>query len=70
MFFSLLYLFPHIQEWLEDNKGYDAIIDGANVALYQQNFADGGFSLSQVHSLFLILHFGYIMFKFSSDINF
>lgn len=31
---------------------YEAIIDGANIALYQQNFADGGFCLSQVHSLF------------------
>ncbi|WOL07620.1 proteinaceous RNase P 2 [Canna indica] len=36
------------QEWLEEHNGYDAIVDGANVALYQQNFADGGFSLSQL----------------------
>lgn len=52
VFFFYLYLFLNIQEWLENNKGYDAIIDGANVALYQQNFADGGFSLSQVYFLF------------------
>ncbi|XP_074579897.1 proteinaceous RNase P 2-like [Curcuma longa] len=43
--------FKRFQEWLEDNKGYDAIIDGANVALYQQNFADGGFSLSQLNDV-------------------
>ncbi|KAG6514151.1 hypothetical protein ZIOFF_024492 [Zingiber officinale] len=43
--------FKRFQEWLEDNKGCDAIIDGANVALYQQNFADGGFSLSQLNDV-------------------
>jgi proteinaceous RNase P len=33
---------------LEANKEYQAIVDGANIALYQQNFAEGGFSLTQV----------------------
>jgi proteinaceous RNase P len=33
---------------LEANKQYEAIVDGANIALYQQNFAEGGFSLVQV----------------------
>lgn len=37
-----------MQEWLEENKEYEAIVDGANIALYQQNFAEGGFSLTQV----------------------
>lgn len=27
---------------------YDVIIDGANVALFGQNFADGGFSMQQI----------------------
>ncbi|WVZ67266.1 hypothetical protein U9M48_016371 [Paspalum notatum var. saurae] len=39
--------FSQFQEWLEANKGYEAIVDGANIALYQQNFAEGGFSLTQ-----------------------
>lgn len=36
---------------MEKHSEYEAIIDGANVGLYQQNFADGGFSLSQVLTL-------------------
>ncbi|KAL6613741.1 hypothetical protein ACP70R_036011 [Stipagrostis hirtigluma subsp. patula] len=39
--------FSRFQEWLEAHKGYEAIVDGANIALYQQNFAEGGFSLTQ-----------------------
>lgn len=46
-----LFYFPLIQEWLETHADYEAVIDGANIALYQQNFADGGFSLPQVHAL-------------------
>uniref|UniRef100_A0A804PAG6 Pre-mRNA-splicing factor 38 n=1 Tax=Zea mays TaxID=4577 RepID=A0A804PAG6_MAIZE len=39
---------PYIRaEWLEANKDYQAIVDGANIALYQQNFVEGGFSLTQ-----------------------
>jgi proteinaceous RNase P len=33
---------------LEEHGAYEAIVDGANIALYQQNFAEGGFSLTQV----------------------
>lgn len=40
--------FSRFQEWLEANKDYQAIVDGANIALYQQNFAEGGFSLTQL----------------------
>jgi len=36
---------------LEENKEYEAIVDGANIALYQQNFAEGGFSLTQLDSV-------------------
>ncbi|CAL9131687.1 unnamed protein product [Musa textilis] len=43
--------FKKFQDWLDDHDSYDAIIDGANVALYQQNFADGGFSLSQLDAV-------------------
>ncbi|MCL7050911.1 hypothetical protein MKW94_025161 [Papaver nudicaule] len=43
--------FSAFQEWLGRNSGYEAIVDGANVALYQQNFADGGFSLSQLEDV-------------------
>ncbi|CAO2196098.1 unnamed protein product [Urochloa humidicola] len=43
--------FSHFQEWLEENKDYEAIVDGANIALYQQNFAEGGFSLTQLDAI-------------------
>lgn len=37
-----------IKDWLEENADYEVIVDGANIGLYQQNFAEGGFSLLQV----------------------
>ena len=37
-----------LQEWLKEHGEYEAIVDGANIALYQQNFAESGFSLTQV----------------------
>ncbi|KAM0859571.1 hypothetical protein ACQ4PT_047134 [Festuca glaucescens] len=43
--------FSQFQEWLEANKQYEAIVDGANIALYQQNFAEGGFSLVQLDAV-------------------
>ncbi|XP_034595849.1 proteinaceous RNase P 2 [Setaria viridis] len=43
--------FSQFQEWLEENKEYEAIVDGANIALYQQNFAEGGFSLTQLDAV-------------------
>ncbi|EOY33488.1 Aceous RNase P 3 isoform 2 [Theobroma cacao] len=39
--------FREFQEWLEENADYEAIVDGANIGLYQQNFAEGGFSILQ-----------------------
>uniref|UniRef100_A0A0D9XW51 Uncharacterized protein n=1 Tax=Leersia perrieri TaxID=77586 RepID=A0A0D9XW51_9ORYZ len=39
--------FSQFQEWLKEHGEYEAIVDAANIALYQQNFADGGFSLTQ-----------------------
>lgn len=43
--------FKNFQEWLETHADYAAVIDGANIALYQQNFADGGFSVSQLDAV-------------------
>lgn len=43
-----------MQEWIDNHADYEAIIDGANIGLYQQNFADGGFSISQVINFTLL----------------
>ncbi|KAK3163113.1 hypothetical protein QOZ80_1BG0097820 [Eleusine coracana subsp. coracana] len=43
--------FSQFQDWLELHKEYQAIVDGANIALYQQNFAEGGFSLTQLDAV-------------------
>ncbi|PKA65728.1 Proteinaceous RNase P 3 [Apostasia shenzhenica] len=43
--------FKNFQEWLDKHASYEAVIDGANISLYQQNFADGGFSLSQLNAV-------------------
>ncbi|XP_061363242.1 proteinaceous RNase P 2-like [Gastrolobium bilobum] len=40
--------FTEFQGWLETHACYEAIVDGANVGLYQQNFAEGGFSIYQL----------------------
>jgi proteinaceous RNase P len=46
---------------LEAHKEYEAIVDGANIALYQQNFAEGDFCLTQVCAT---LHTEFDMFMF------
>ncbi|KFK40071.1 hypothetical protein AALP_AA3G326500 [Arabis alpina] len=43
--------FSEFQDWLEKNGDYEAIVDGANIGLYQQNFADGGFSFPQLEAV-------------------
>ncbi|KAF8029405.1 hypothetical protein BT93_E1955 [Corymbia citriodora subsp. variegata] len=43
--------FSEFQDWLEKHADYEAIVDGANVGLYQQNFADGGFSVPQLDAV-------------------
>ncbi|KAF8051448.1 hypothetical protein N665_1724s0002 [Sinapis alba] len=43
--------FSEFQEWLEKHGDYEAILDGANIGLYQQNFVDGGFSLPQLEAI-------------------
>ena len=44
IFFYLIWL----QDWLDKHADYEAIVDGANIGLYQQNFANGEFSIPQV----------------------
>ncbi|KAH8510389.1 hypothetical protein H0E87_008088 [Populus deltoides] len=43
--------FSEFQNWLEKHANYEAIMDGANIGLYQQNFAEGGFSISQLDAV-------------------
>nr|XP_043612675.1 proteinaceous RNase P 2 [Erigeron canadensis] len=40
--------FTQFQNWLDEHNNFEAILDGANIGLYQQNFAEGGFSVSQL----------------------
>nr|GEU46283.1 proteinaceous RNase P 2-like [Tanacetum cinerariifolium] len=40
--------FTQFQDWLDQHNEFEAIVDGANIGLYQQNFAEGGFSVSQL----------------------
>lgn len=47
--------FKNFEEWLDRHGPYDFVVDGANVGLYQQNFADGGFSVSQLNSVVNVL---------------
>jgi hypothetical protein len=37
------------QAWLDRHGPFDAIVDAANVGLYNQNFGDGGFNYFQVN---------------------
>ncbi|XP_047317046.1 proteinaceous RNase P 2 [Impatiens glandulifera] len=43
--------FKDFQDWLNKHDEYGAIVDGANIGLYQQNFAEGGFSIVQLKSV-------------------
>jgi proteinaceous RNase P len=36
--------------WLDANGPFGCVVDGANVALYGQNFADGGFDFGQIET--------------------
>ncbi|MFS7915405.1 putative ribonuclease P [Helianthus anomalus] len=37
--------------WLDQHNDFEAIVDAANIGLYQQNFADGGFSVPQLEAV-------------------
>ena len=38
------------QAWLERHGPFDAVLDGANIALFGQNFDAGGFAFGQVEA--------------------
>ncbi|KNA03762.1 hypothetical protein SOVF_206010 [Spinacia oleracea] len=43
--------FKSFMEWIDNHSEYEAIVDGANIGLYRQNFADGGFSIAQLEAV-------------------
>ncbi|KAH9622954.1 hypothetical protein KSS87_011491 [Heliosperma pusillum] len=43
--------FKSFMDWLEEHSDYEAVVDAANIGLYQQNFADGGFSIAQLDAI-------------------
>ncbi|EYU36960.1 hypothetical protein ABFS82_04G207400 [Erythranthe guttata] len=43
--------FKEFQDWLEKHSEYETVVDGANIGLYQQNFAEGGFSVTQLDAV-------------------
>ncbi|XP_073056252.1 proteinaceous RNase P 2-like isoform X1 [Primulina eburnea] len=48
--------FKEFQDWLEKHSDYETVIDGANIGLYQQNFAEGGFSIEQLDAVVQEVH--------------
>ncbi|VFQ94162.1 unnamed protein product [Cuscuta campestris] len=48
--------FKEFQDWLENHSEFEAVVDGANVGLYQQNFVEGCFSASQLIAVVNHLH--------------
>ncbi len=47
--------FEAFQAFLERNGPYGCIVDGANAALFGQNFEEGGFSFGQIDAVLLQL---------------
>lgn len=43
--------FREFQDWLDKHADYETIVDGANIGLYQQNFANGEFSIPQLDAV-------------------
>ncbi|BFI32458.1 proteinaceous RNase P [Marchantia polymorpha subsp. ruderalis] len=43
--------FKKFQEWHERHGPFDAIVDGANIGLFNQNFAQGGFNFYQLNAV-------------------
>lgn len=43
--------FRKFLEWLERNGPFGAVVDGANVALFGQNFESGGFTFGQIRAV-------------------
>ncbi|KAI3450695.1 hypothetical protein Pfo_007360 [Paulownia fortunei] len=48
--------FNEFQDWLEQHSEYETVVDGANIGLYQQNFAEGGFSIAQLDAVVKEVH--------------
>ncbi|XP_021716397.1 proteinaceous RNase P 2-like [Chenopodium quinoa] len=48
--------FKSFMEWIDSHSGYEAIVDGANIGLYQQNFSEGGFSIAQLEAVVMELY--------------
>ncbi|KAG6417873.1 hypothetical protein SASPL_120070 [Salvia splendens] len=48
--------FKEFKEWLEQHSEYETLVDGANIGLYQQNFAHGGFSITQLDAVVKEVH--------------
>ncbi|KAL8496391.1 hypothetical protein ACS0TY_020194 [Phlomoides rotata] len=48
--------FKEFQDWLEKHSEYETVVDGANIGLYQQNFAEGGFSIAQLDAVVKEVH--------------
>ncbi|GAB2274630.1 hypothetical protein Dimus_009399 [Dionaea muscipula] len=43
--------FKSFMDWVEEHHDYEAIVDAANIGLYQQNFTEGGFSMTQLDAV-------------------
>ncbi|KAG6432564.1 hypothetical protein SASPL_104144 [Salvia splendens] len=48
--------FKEFKEWLEQHSEYETLVDGANIRLYQQNFAHCGFSITQLDAVVKEVH--------------
>ena len=48
--------FDTFRAWLDRNGPYGCLIDGANVALFGQNWEAGGFSFAQISAVLDQLH--------------
>ncbi|XP_021722087.1 proteinaceous RNase P 2-like isoform X3 [Chenopodium quinoa] len=48
--------FKSFMEWIDSHSVYEAIVDGANIGLYQQNFSEGGFSITQLEAVVMELY--------------
>ncbi len=48
--------FDTFRAWLEENGPFGYVIDGANVALFGQNWEAGGFSFAQIAAVLDQMH--------------
>ena len=43
--------FQHFSEWLRSCEPFDYVLDGPNIAYYNQNFEQGQFSFRQIEAI-------------------